>query len=241
MLDVIQDETIIHAGFRRREETAAQKLRRDFLKFLYQSWLIGRLAFLLVPLLFISILMLDLPLRLYDGVVGGDPVLSASNWLSRGEGMLAFSVFFLILVTRSYGVGVVTKVHGLSWALSAGLASALLVYLAPQLSTDDWPSGRFAVGFLASWFLGQLFAVNIYALMRGGKWWRAPLYGALFGFALQGAIYFPVVYWQSSVPWLNWLVMDFSIKAFLSVLFLLLYAVLRRALRPWLGRNGLNP
>ena len=238
MSGVGHEDIVIHEGLRVQEETAAERFRRESLKFLYHCWQVGRLTLVLIPILGLSALLLDLPLRMYDGLVGGDPAFVASNWLSQGEGLLVLSMFFLVLVTRSYGPDFAIRVQSVSWIVTASLASILLIYLAPELTGDDWPGGRFAAGFLISWFVGQIFAVHFYDLMRGGKWWRAPLYGLLVGFAVQAAIYFPVVYWDAGVPWISWMVIDFCLKAFLSVLFLGLYWMLRRPLRPYLGHGG---
>lgn len=237
-MDVTSEDQVIHEGLRVRDETAAAKLRRRLQQFAWQAWLVTRLALILVPLILLSLLLLDIPFRLFDGFVSAEPGLLVSNWLSRGGALLSSSMFFLMLVTRRYGSVFTGRLVGLAWLVSAGVSIAMLIYLAPVLTPADMPSGRFVTGFLLSWYMGQLFAVYTYDYTRGGHWWRAPLYGGVFGFAVQTAIYFPAVYAESEAPWFSWMIMDFALKCTFCVAFLPVYYWLKGLVPPYLGVSG---
>lgn len=243
MSQSIESETVnVSEYFRKREETAADRVRRQLQQALYRSWQILKYALFVAPIFITSILLLDLPLRLYDGLTGGQDNISPSNWLSWGEGLLVLSMPVLICITRSHGAVYAGRVMGVAWMLAAIAIVAMLFYLAPQLQPGDMPGVRYMVGFFVSWYVGQLIAVHVYDVTRGGRWWRAPFYGMVFGLGVQALIYFPVVYSTGggvqNVPWLSWLIVDFCIKAVLALAFLPFYRSLRRSLRPHLGLGG---
>ncbi len=234
-MEINAGSPVINEGLRVRDETVIAKLRRRTVWLLYRLWLVARLSLILVPLTLVSLLLLDVPFRVFDVFVGNSSALAISNWLSRGDIFLCSTFFFLMLVTRSHGSVFAGRLVGLSWLLCAVFVGVMLIYLAPQLAPDDMPNRRFLTGFLVSWYLGQLMAVYVYDYTRGGNWWRAPLYGGVFGFAVQSGIYFPVVYAETGAPWITWMILDFAMKSVFCVLFLPIYYSMRRVFRPYLG------
>ncbi len=234
-MDIAAEDPVIHENLRVQEQTAAAKLRDRIDRLVQLIWLVARLSLIIVPVFVFSLLTLDLPFRHFDRFVGMSPELAISNWFSRGDVIMCLSLFYLILVTRSYGSIFAGRLAALAWAISAGLAGAMLIYLAPQLVEGDLPSARFAAGFVASWYIGQLIAIYVYDYTRGGNWWRAPFYGGVFGFATQAAIYFPVIYGEIGTLWITWLIIDVAMKSLFCLMFLPVYFALRRVFRPYLG------
>ncbi len=232
----IHDET--PEAWRVNVLTPAERLRQESLRAAYFAFVAGSYALLLLPFLFFSTLFLDKPWAVFDGFVGYRQDLAISNWLSTGEAVMALTIPLLVLLTRRRGEALVGQALFFAWVLAALFWGALLFYLVPQLEDGDMPSQRFFWGYFGSWFIGQFFAVGIYDITRGGKWWRAPFYASVIGFAVQSAIYFPVLYWASPVPWLAWLVEAMFLKTALAVAFLTIYGLLRRTIRPWLGLSG---
>lgn len=236
------DDPVVRETFHKREDSAAGDAMRRLRESVRRMLLLLRYAMFLAPLQITSILLLDLPLRFYDRFAGGQDLLSPSNWLSWGEGLLVISLGIAAFVARCHGAQFATRVIGLAWLITACIIIALLIYIAPQLEAGDLPGMRFMVGFFLSWYVGQIICVHIYDITRGGKWWRAPFYGLIIGFAVQVLMYFPIVYGDAgavrNVPWLNWALIDFCIKAILSVAFLPIYHSFRRQLRPHLGLGG---
>ena len=151
---------------------------------------------------------------------------------------MAMTIPFLMLMTRRRGEGVVGPALLLAWLLATLCWAILLFAMSPQLESGDFPSQRFFWGYFGSWFVGQFVAVGIYDVTRGGRWWRAPFYASTIGFATQTAIYFPVLYWAKPVPWLAWAVQSMGLKVALAIGLLLVYGLLRRTIRPWLGLGG---
>lgn len=243
MTQSVESEDVqIREYFRKREETATDRFNRQLRVFLRGVWKVVRHAMLLVPLLVTCILLLDLPLRLYDGIAGGQDNISPSNWLSWGEGLLVLSLFILICIARCHGAEFASRVMSVAWLMAAAFVAGLLFYLAPQLAPGDLPGTRFMLAFFGSWYFGQLIAVHVYDITRGGRWWRAPFYGLVFGFGVQCAFYFPAVYMgvgeMHNVPWVSWMIIDFWIKALLALAFLPVYRMLKRSLRPVMGLGG---
>ena len=230
-------DLVIGERDRTDERTLKARMLRALARFLERLVIVSGLSVFLLPLLLAALITLDLPIGWFDGWAPSDG-LRASNWLSRGEGLLTASVFLLILMTRRYGAIIVGRVQGLSWLLAVGIAALMLVYLAPQLSQSDMPRGRYVIGVVVSWFIGQQVAIQTYDSLRGGLWWRAPFYGALFGLLAQVLVFFPVAYGGSGVPWGRWMLLDYSIKVLAAGAFLVLYRLLRRRIAPRGGLGG---
>ena len=228
--------------FRKRDETALDRMRRQTRAALSRFWDVLKHALVLAPLMVAALLMLDLPLRLFDGFTGGQDAWSPSNWLSWGDALMALSMAFLMGVARCRGARQAGRVASLSWLIAVAAILALLFYLAPQLGPGDLPSAQFGIGFFVSWFGGQLVGVHIYDVTRGGKWWRAPFYGLVFGFLVQSVLYFVIIYSFGShvanVPWIGWTIIDLCLKFAFALAFLPVYRSLRRTLRPHLGLGG---
>lgn len=224
---------------RQPRETAMQRLARNMGEFATSLSRLAMLSVILTPILLVSFLTVDLPMRAFDGVVGADTVLRPSNWLSRGGFVMAFAPLVAILFSRKYGGDEASRAVTASWGLAAVAVFAELSYLAPALEDGDMPPVRFTVVFVASAMAAQYFAASAYDIMRGGaRWWRAPLIAALSSYGVAALIYFPGVYLGAGVPWLNWMVGDFAIKAVIALAFLPVYAMLKKSLRPKGGFGG---
>ena len=231
-------DLVIGERDRTEERTLKARMARGLARFLERFVVICGLSVFVLPLLLAAIATLDLPLGWFDGWATRDS-LKASNWLSRGEALLTGSVLLLILMTRRYGSVIVGRVQGLSWLLAIGAAALMLLYLAPDLTQADMPRGRYVVAVIVSWYLGQHVAITTYDMVRGGRWWRAPFYGALFGLVAQSLVFFPLAYGDAGVPLAAWMLSDLCLKVLAAAAFLLPYRLLRRRVEPRGGLGGL--
>ncbi|MHA7871133.1 MAG: VUT family protein [Hyphococcus sp.] len=230
------------AAVERRQptETAMQRLARKSGELATSVARLAMLSVVLTPILLVSFLTADLPMRLFDGLAGGDIAIRPSNWLTRGGFVMALGPLMIILFARKYGGEEASRAVTASWGLAAIAVFAELSYLAPALEDGDMPPVRFTVAFVASAMMAQYFAASFYDVMRGGaRWWRAPLISALSAYGVGALIFFPSVYWGAGLPWLNWMIGDFAIKALVAFAFLPFYAALRRPLRPRGGFGGI--
>ena len=220
-------------------ETALQRLRRHAGALVADLTRLLLMSVMLTPMLLWAILTVDVPVYGFDRLVGDMFAARASNWLSQGGMVMGLAPLLVILVARKFGGEEASRIVTTSWGLAALAIFAELSYLAPSLEAGDFPSVRFTVAFTTSGMAAHYVAANIYDIVRGsGRWWRAPLFGALCGYVTSVLIYFPVVYWGTGAPWLNWMFGDFAIKAMMALGFLPLYAVLRKSLRPKGGFGG---
>ena len=233
----LRHDLVIGERDRTDERTLKARMTRAFARFLERFVVICGLSVFVLPLLLAAIATLDLPFSWFDGWATRDS-LRASNWLSRGEALLTASVLLLILMTRRYGHVLVARVQGLSWLLAIGICASMLLYLAPDLTQDDMPRGRYVVAVVFSWYLGQHVAITTYDLVRGGRWWRAPFYGALFGLGSQSLVFFPLAYGGVGVPLAAWMLADLCLKVLAAGAFLGPYWLLRRRVAPRGGLGG---
>ena len=221
-------------------ETALQRLGRQTREFFASFARLIALAGLLAVFLLLSFLTIDLPFRPADRLFGAAEALRPSNWLTVGSVVMGIAPLLGILFARKYGGEEASRAVTAAWAAAALAVFAELSYLAPALEEGDLPSVRFTVAFVASAMAAQYMAVSVYDVARGGgRWWRAPLFGAIGAYLTHVVIYFPIVFWGEGVPWANWMVTDFAIRMAIAIVFFLpIYSALRRPLRPSGGYGG---
>lgn len=104
---------------------------------------------------------------------------------------------------------------------------------------------RIALASFAAYALGQLLDVQVFDRIRrrSRRWWLAPAGSAIFGEALDTALFFSIAFWHSSNPFMaaNWVeiaAVDYAIKLSASLIFFVpAYGLLLSALMRWLGRD----
>lgn len=220
------------------KETPLQKLGREARKFAESLIRVTLLSALLIPILLTAFLTVDIPYHGFDHFFSMGPV-KPGNWLSAGYFAMAAGAPLVIFIARRFGGEEASRVVTASWAAAAFAAFAGVSYLSPELEDGDMPGAAFVVAFVGSSILSQFVAGAVYDLTRGGEaWWRAPFFALLSAYLAQTFLYFPIAYWTSVAPWMNWMVEDVALKSLLVVAFLGIYRVLMKRLRPRGGYGG---
>ncbi len=220
------------------KETPLERLARLTREFFVALARLAMLSMLLLPILIYAFFFVDLPYRGFDQFFGS-AMAKPGNWLSLGFLAMALAPFLVILISRRFGGEEASRVVTASWFVAALAAFAGVSYLAPVLESGDLPSVAFVVAFVGSSLVAQFAAAAIYDVTRGSeRWWRAPFFSSLAAFVAQAFLYFPIAYWGSNAPWLNWLVQYIALAALGTVAFLGAYWVLMRRLRPRGGWGG---
>ena len=113
------------------------------------------------------------------------------NWLTWGA--FTYPVAFLVtdVTNRVYGVGPARKV-----VLAGFVVGVICSLIGTQIMGEFGPlvTLRIALASGLAFLLAQLSDVAIFARLRGGKWWRAPLASTLIGSSLDTAIFFTVAF-----------------------------------------------
>jgi uncharacterized PurR-regulated membrane protein YhhQ (DUF165 family) len=223
---------------RPNKETPLQRLAREARDLGAALVRAALLSALLIPILVLAFLTVDLPFRGFDHFFSF-PAVKPGNWLSIGYFLMAAGPMLVILIARRFGGDEASRVITTSWAVAAFAAFAGISYLSPALEDGDMPSVAFVIAFVGSSILSQFVAAGVYDITRGREaWWRAPFFAALAAFLVQTFLYFPIAYWTSVTPWVNWMVQDVGLKALLIVAFLGIYRLLTKPLRPRGGYGG---
>ncbi len=224
---------------RQPQETAIERLARRSAAAVAALSRMAAMAAVLTPLLLAAILTVDIPMHLFDRFAGEAVGSRPSLWLSRGGFLMGLAALLVILFARKFGGDEASRAVTAAWGIAALAVFAELSYLAPSLEDGDLPGVRFTMVFTASAMAGQYVAASVYDVVRGDlRWWRAPLFAALFGYGVYALVYFPGLYLGRGAPWLNWMIGDFAIKAFVAIAFLPLYGALRGLLKPKGGYGG---
>ena len=133
------------------------------------------------------------------------------NWLTWGAFTYPFAFLVTDLMNRLYGTQAARKV------VFAGFAVGILCSLiGSQIEGEFGPlvSFRVAVGSGIAFLAAQLLDVAIFARLRGGTWWRAPLASSVVGSALDTALFFSIAFsaagvssarnsWYASLSWVS--------------------------------------
>ena len=218
--------------------TPLQRFLNDAVSFFVSLGRLFVLALTLGVVIFLSILSLDIPVRWFDHWFSAEAI-RPGQWLSKGGLYFWGAACLVVLMSRRFGGEEAARAVTAAWTLAALGVFAGLSYLAPDLENADLPRLRAVIGVVAAAMAGEFVIAAVYDVVRGGaRWWRAPLFALLAGAFVHILIYFPVIYAGLDYPWVNWMVADFAVKAVLSALFLIPYALLRRRLKPRGGLGG---
>ncbi len=178
----------------------------------------------------------------------------AGNWLTWGAFTYPFAFLVTDLMNRLYGTAAARKVVLVGFAI--GIACSLV---GSQIQGEFGPlvSFRVAVGSGAAFLVAQLLDVAIFAALRGGAWWRAPLVSSVIGGAVDTALFFSIAFsaslvvvnpvedvgWAGEVLpmlglgpaaplWVSLAVADYGVKLGIALLALIPFRILLRRLRP---------
>ena len=113
------------------------------------------------------------------------------NWLTWGA--FTYPVAFLVtdVTNRVYGAGPARRV-----VLAGFVVGVICSLIGTQIMGEFGPlvTLRIAIASGLAFLLAQLSDVAIFAALRGGKWWRAPLASTLVGSSLDTAIFFTIAF-----------------------------------------------
>ncbi|MDF1726854.1 MAG: queuosine precursor transporter, partial [Sulfitobacter sp.] len=132
------------------------------------------------------------------GVLAMAAIVVASNilvqflygqWLTWGA--FTYPLAFLVtdVMNRVYGAAAARRV-----VLAGFVVGIICSAIGTQIMGEFGPlvTVRIAIGSGLAFLLAQLVDVSIFAALRNGAWWRAPLVSTLVGSTLDTAIFFTV-------------------------------------------------
>ncbi|MEM7615679.1 MAG: queuosine precursor transporter [Pseudomonadota bacterium] len=115
----------------------------------------------------------------------------AGNWLTLGAFTYPFAFLITDLMNRLYGTRAARKVVLAGFAV--GVACSLI---GSQIEGAYGPlvSFRVAIASGLAFLVAQLMDVGIFAALRNGTWWRAPLVSSVLGGAVDTALFFSIAF-----------------------------------------------
>lgn len=134
------------------------------------------------------------------GILAMAAIVVASNilvqflygqWLTWGA--FTYPLAFLVtdVMNRVYGQAAARRVVLVGFVV--GLICSLI---GTQIMGEFGPlvTVRIAIGSGLAFLVAQMLDVSIFAALKGGRWWRAPLVSTLVGSTLDTAIFFSVAF-----------------------------------------------
>ena len=134
------------------------------------------------------------------GILAMASIVVASNilvqflygqWLTWGA--FTYPLAFLVtdVMNRIYGAAAARRV-----VLVGFLVGLICSLIGTQIMGEFGPlvTVRIAIGSGLAFLVAQMLDVSIFAALKGGTWWRAPLISTLIGSTLDTAIFFSVAF-----------------------------------------------
>lgn len=175
------------------------------------------------------------------------------NWLTWGA--FTYPLAFLVtdVMNRVYGTAAARRV-----VLAGFVVGIICSLIGTQIMGEFGPlvTLRIAIGSGLAFLVAQMLDVGIFAALRDGRWWKAPLVSTLVGSTVDTAIFFSVAFsgalsfvhpatdvsWASeAVPllgvgpvaplWVSLAVADWGVKLSLALLALVPFRLITARLR----------
>jgi queuosine precursor transporter len=150
--------------------------------------------------------MIDAYTRLWPGILAMAVIVIASNILVQFlllDGFLTWGAFtypFAFLVTdvmnRLYGAQAARRVVFAGFIIGIGcslIGTQIMVEFAPGI-TGPAVALRVAIASATAYIVAQLLDVAIFARLRGGAWWRAPLASTVVGSTVDTFLFFFIAF-----------------------------------------------
>ncbi|MBO9443808.1 queuosine precursor transporter [Phaeobacter italicus] len=142
------------------------------------------------------------------GVFAMAAVVVASNilvqflfgqWLTWGA--FTYPIAFLVtdITNRVYGTGPARKV-----VFAGFIVGVICSLIGTQIMGEFGPlvTLRIAIGSGFAFLTAQLLDVSIFAALRNGAWWRAPLASTLIGASVDTALFFSIAF-SATLTWIE--------------------------------------
>ena len=175
------------------------------------------------------------------------------NWLTWGA--FTYPLAFLVtdIMNRVYGTAAARRV-----VLAGFVVGIVCSLIGTQIMGEFGPlvTVRIAIGSGLAFLTAQMLDVGIFAALRNGKWWKAPLVSTLVGSTVDTVIFFSIAFsgalsfihadtevsWASEVMpilgmgpeaplWVSLAVADWAVKLTLALLALVPFRIITARLR----------
>ena len=140
------------------------------------------------------------------GILAMAAIVVASNilvqyllgqWLTWGA--ISYPLAFLVtdVMNRVYGAAAARRVVLIGFVV--GLVCSLI---GTQIMGEFGPlvTVRIAIGSGLAFLVAQLLDVAVFAALREGKWWRAPLASTIVGSSVDTALFFSIAFSAALIP-----------------------------------------
>jgi queuosine precursor transporter len=140
-------------------------------------------------------------MTLLPGVIAMAAIVVASNILVQFlilDGLLTWGAFtyplaFLVtdVMNRIYGAAAARRV-----VLAGFVTGAVCSLIGSQIMLEFGPAValRVAIGSATAFLVAQLLDVAVFARLRDGAWWRAPLASTLIGSTVDSVLFFGIAF-----------------------------------------------
>jgi len=175
------------------------------------------------------------------------------NWLTWGA--FTYPLAFLVtdVMNRVYGTAAARRV-----VLAGFIVGIICSLIGTQIMGEFGPlvTLRIAIGSGLAFLVAQMLDIGIFAALRDGRWWKAPLVSTLIGSTVDTAIFFSIAFsgalsfihpatdvsWASEVLpllgvgpaaplWVSLAVADWGVKVTLALIALIPFRLITARLR----------
>lgn len=159
-------------------------------------------------------------------------------WLSVGHLILPLSFLASSLTNRRYGEAYATAQVLVAWGICGVMTLLAMLFLSDGFTASPFPPMQITATFVVAFMFAQIVQVSIFDKARGRTWWGAPLYSTLWASLTYVIIFHPIAAWGMGQPWMEKMMVDFVIKASISIALLVPYYLMRSSIKPMPGYGG---
>jgi hypothetical protein len=187
---------------------------------------------LLLTLLGAAYLYSDAYLPLDGVATARNPMLAVSDLI------LPMAWFAIHLTNRRYGAGYAFAQLVAALAIGAGIVLFNPGDVDHWIDVSPMLTMRAVIAFGGAFLLANIIAIVFFDGARGPRWWTAPLTASFTAALVFSAVYYPAAFAGVNIPWTDSALTHFMMFASESILLLMPYFLLRKAMRPLPGLNG---
>lgn len=182
------------------------------------------------------------PVSLFGAFAFAGLAFDPGAWFTLAQ-VWVFALFLAVnLIGRRYGAGVTTGAATLAFAVAGGIWAWAAFGSAHVILSAELIAALTAQPVVMAVFLslgaGLLIAIVVFDLVRGRPWWKAPLLAPLLGGAAYVALFHALAAPVVDGTYGERVVTHMTIFAAAVLAMLVIYHVLRPAIRPLPGYGG---
>jgi hypothetical protein len=167
-----------------------------------------------------------------------NPQADPAWWMSYGHLTFGLGFFLVMLTNRAHGPAMALGQVAIAWAVIVGLLTFAGALYGFREVRAELPPTQVLSALVVALLFAHTAGVFLFHWQRSVPWWKAPVAASIATPWVFVLTFYPLAYWGADVPWGAWLKDHGLALTLIGATLLILYALLRRRIRPGPGLGG---